>query len=116
MPASGYDMDRLSSAVLTRAHRFLLEIHAAGDVDTLREVIPRGLSGLISSERASFNEIDVRAQSKRIVPTPVPTWWRRLGEVYSRHLMDHPLWSQAPLLNHVRSFDDSSYADTWRKS
>jgi hypothetical protein len=52
-------MARLPSSLLTRAHRFLLEIYAAGDVEVLRQLIPEGLSRLISADRASLNEIEI---------------------------------------------------------
>ena len=110
-------MLRLSSAALVRAHRFLLEIHAAGDVQTLRHAVPDGLGRLIPGDRASFNEIDISEAGKTVVPTPIPTWWSRLGEVYARHILDHPLWNQkfTPRLNRCVTFKDEQYTDTWEK-
>jgi DNA-binding CsgD family transcriptional regulator/GAF domain-containing protein len=105
----------LSTAVLRRAHRFLLEIHAAGEVDALRELIPEGLSGLISSDRMSLNDVETDLGRRNVIPKPVPAWWSRYGDVYARHLTDHPLWSKMGTrgLSRVISLSDRCYADTW---
>jgi DNA-binding CsgD family transcriptional regulator len=111
-------MLRLSSAALVRAHRFLLEIHAAGDVQTLRRAVPDGLLRLIPGDRASFNEIIISEAGKTVIPTPIPTWWSRLGEVYARNIMDHPLWNRkfAPQLNHAVMVGDKQYRGAWERS
>jgi DNA-binding CsgD family transcriptional regulator len=109
----------LSPAALRRAHRFLLEIHAAGDVEVLRQLIPEGLSRLISSDRASLNDIEIGHGRRSIIPSPVPSWWSRYGDVYKRHLMDHPGWSGAkytPRLSHVTALSDPRHADTWSRT
>jgi len=111
-------MVRLSTAALTRAHRFLLEIHAAGSVEILKRIVPDGLLRLIPADRASFNEIDMGEGRKSIVPTPVPVWWPRFGAVYSKHLLDHPLWNRkvAPGLNCAISLSDARIARCWNRS
>jgi DNA-binding CsgD family transcriptional regulator len=111
-------MLRLSSEVLLRAHRFLLEIHAAGSVDGLRRTIPEGLARLISADRISLNELEVGPERKAVAPTPVPTWWSRLGDVYEEHLMEHPLWNgqDGVRLNRIISFHDRDCAGTWHRS
>jgi DNA-binding CsgD family transcriptional regulator len=109
----------LSPAALRRAHRFLLEIHAAGDVEVLRQLIPEGLSRLISSDRASLNDIEIGHGRRSIIPSPVPSWWSRYGDVYKQHLMDHPGWSGAkytPRLSHVTALSDPRHADTWPRT
>lgn len=108
-------MVRLSSAVLMRAHEFLLEIHRASGCAQLRQLVPRGLASLIGCDRASFNELDV-GDKRRVAPSPVPTWWLRLGEVYVHHLLDHPLWCDRVRLNQAVSFNDPVHASTWRRS
>lgn len=104
-------MTQLSNHQLLRAHRFVLEIHAAGTVDRLRQIVPQGLSRLISSERVSFNEMTLT----NIVPTPLPSWWSRLGEVYRHHLWDHPLW-RSTRMHRVVGFDDCAHRKMWRTS
>jgi hypothetical protein len=70
-------MARLPSSLLRRAHRFLLEIHAAGDVEALRQLIPEGLSRLISSDRTSLNDASLIWDEEISFPSP----FRRGGRV-----------------------------------
>jgi DNA-binding CsgD family transcriptional regulator len=110
-------MVRLSSAVLMRVQRFLLEIHAAGDVETLRGLIPEGMSRLISCDRAAFNEIDI-GRERTIVPSPVPAYWDRLAPVFVMHLQEHSLGklTDFPEPHKAVAFGDRRNDPAWMKS
>jgi DNA-binding CsgD family transcriptional regulator len=88
-------MIRLSSEILTQAHEFILDLHATTEVETLRTVAPQGISRLIRCDRAAFNEFDAGSLKCRIVPTPVPTYWQRLGPVMVAHVHEHVLINPA---------------------
>ena len=111
-------MVRIPNAVLMRAHQFLLDVHSAGDATILRRLIPDGIARLIGCDRASFNEMDIAAGRKEIVPTPIPSWWPRFGQVYREHLLDHPLWNPkwVPQLNRVLDIGDARFSASWQKS
>lgn len=81
-------------------------------------MIPEGLAHLIECDRASFNEVNVAADRKQIVPTPVPAAWHRFGAVYQDHLLDHPLWNpqSAPRLHRAVGLGDKSHVAQWSKS
>jgi hypothetical protein len=108
---------RLSSAVLIRAHRFLLEIHAEGDVEAQRRLIPQSLSRLISCDRAAFNEINV-AENRSITPTPVPAYWKSLGPVIREHVHEHALHDPSSILPPHRAvtFSDRRNDPAWKNS
>lgn len=78
-------MDHFSNAVLERAHRFLLEIHAEGDVEAQRQLIPQRLSQLILGYRAALNEFEV-GENRSIIPNPVPAHWTNLATVLREHI------------------------------
>jgi DNA-binding CsgD family transcriptional regulator len=102
--------------VLAKTHRFLLEIHAAGDVETQRRVIPRGLAELIPCDRAALNEFIFRL-NRVIVPSPMPVYWDRLGPVMLEHLHEHALFSRCPPAAHEAiTFGDRRHDAEWRKS
>lgn len=84
-------MPCLTSSALKRVNRFLLELYAASDADAVRRLIPQGLPRLIATDHANFNEFEFGPSGTPVIPTPVPKWWTRLGEVYARHQMEHPL-------------------------
>lgn len=88
-------MTYLSNRQLREVHRFALEVHAAGTVDRLRNLVPPGLVRVVGCDHANFNEIDAGLESSRVVPAPKPAWWPLFGEVYQRYMFDHPLWVYA---------------------
>lgn len=81
---------RLSSRTLARVQGFLLELHGTTDAELLRRQIPAGLSTLIASDRTSFNEAEIGPDRRRVVPEPIPAYWRRLWPVYEAHAHEHP--------------------------
>jgi DNA-binding CsgD family transcriptional regulator len=110
-------MVHLSSAVLLRAHRFLLEIHAAPDVETQRRLIPQGLSRLIACDRAALNEFDM-SHKQAIVPSPIPAYWARLGPIMTKHHHEHCLGNPAvlPPQHTAMTFGDRRHDPAWKNS
>lgn len=109
---------RLSGQALAQTHGFLLDLQASHDPAELRTRITGGLSRLIACDRASFNEADLSPAGRHIVPTPTPSWWPKFGEVYQRHMTDHPQLNRhrpAPLL-HTLGLSDARHATRWKKS
>jgi DNA-binding CsgD family transcriptional regulator len=111
-------MVRLKHSVLMQVQRYLLEIHLAPNIETLREAIPTGAARLIASDRANFNEFDLAENKRCVVPSPVPSYWERLGPVLLQHMYEHPLShpNRMPLLHHVQTFSDYRHDPTWRQS
>lgn len=110
-------MPCLSSSVLKRVNRFLLELYATSDADAVRRLIPQGMPRLVATDHASFNELKLGPAGTPVIPTPVPKWWARLGEVYAQHQKEHPLWEATrERLNRTVSFDDRRYAETLPQS
>jgi len=107
-------MIHFSNRQLLRAHRFVLEMHAAGTVERLKRLIPDGLSSLIASDRVSFNEL--AGTRVRVVPSPVPSWWTRLGQVYQQNMLDHPLWQDTSRMCRVVGFEDRGLGTDWKNS
>lgn len=110
-------MVRLSHAVLSRAHRFLLELHAADSMAMLRRQIPQGLGRLIACDRAATNEFQTGGD-RRVLPSPVPAYWPRYGPVMVKHADDHPLInpSVAPVMHRAMTFSDFQRTSGWRRS
>jgi DNA-binding CsgD family transcriptional regulator len=94
----------------------LLDIHAAGDVETQRRVIPRRLAELIPCDRAALNEFIV-GPDRVIVPSPVPAYWSRLQPVLIEHLHEHALFkTSAPAPHRAITFGDRRNDPAWRYS
>ncbi|HEY0946210.1 MAG TPA: helix-turn-helix transcriptional regulator [Opitutaceae bacterium] len=81
---------RFPERLLARVQGFLLELHGATDAEQLRRQIPAGLATLIASDRTSFNEAEIGRAHRRVVPEPIPAYWRRLWPVYAAHAHEHP--------------------------
>jgi DNA-binding CsgD family transcriptional regulator len=109
-------MARFSAETLTRAHRFMLEIHAADDVETQRRVIPRRLAELIPCDRAALNEFIV-GPDRVVVPSPVPAYWSRLRQVFHEHLHEHVLTrTMLPTPHRAVTFGDRRNDPAWKSS
>ena len=111
-------MVRLTNSVLMQVQSYLLEIHLALNLETLREAIPAGAARLIASDRANFNEFDLAENKRCVVPSPVPSYWERLGPVLLRHMYEHPLSrpNRTPRLHEVETFSDYRHDPLWRQS
>lgn len=110
-------MTRFPQAVLTKVHRFLVEIHAGGGVTTQRALVPNGLAKIIACDRAAFNEFDY-ANQRVMIPSPVPAYWKLYGDIMVRHLWDHALFDPALAfsLHRAVTFGDRRDDPRWRKS
>ncbi|MDP3073887.1 MAG: helix-turn-helix transcriptional regulator [Opitutaceae bacterium] len=110
-------MTRLSHSALMRAHRFMVEIHALGDLTVKSRAIPAGLAQLVACDRAAINEMDLVAKQV-ITPHPVPAYWAKLGPVLQAHLHEHEMFGQeARLENHrVVTFGNRRHDPRWKKS
>lgn len=118
MPSASSSAPRLSCRVLAQTHGFLLDLQASPDPGELRACITGGLARLIACDRSSFNEADLSPAGRFVVPTPTPAWWQRLGDIYQRHMTDHPQWDRkrpTPLLRTLAP-GDARYAAAWNKS
>lgn len=108
----------LCNSILLEAFAFLAEIHESKSLTDLRARIIAGLGKLIPCDRVSFNELDLSAGRHNIVPTPEPVWWPRLGNVYRKHMIEHPLiWQGAESeIHRPVSFDAPILGNTWKHS
>ena len=100
-----------------RVQQFLLEIHAAGSLETLRRLIPEGASRLVASDRANFNQFDVAEGQRSMVPSPVPAYWRQLSPVLLAHMHEHILGDpkRAPPLHNAFAFSDRRNDPKWKQ-
>jgi len=109
---------RLSAHTLAQTHGFLLDLQASHDPAELRTRITDGIARLIACDRVSFNEADLSPVGRHIVPTPTPSWWSKFGEIYQRHMTDHPQLNRhrpTSLLQTLGLTDASNVTD-WEKS
>ena len=111
-------MIRLSHSTLVAALGFVQNLGSAGTLAALRAVIPSGLDRLISSDRVSLNEIDLSRECRSVVPSPVPVWWSRLGELYRNFLHEHPIWDpqRGIKCNQLVTFSDCARDAVWKSS
>lgn len=87
---------RLSGHILTRLHRWSLELHRCSNPEEFRGLVPEALANLIPGDRATFKDIEVNPDGNTLTLHPQPPWWPTYGEVYRRHVLDHPLWKLGP--------------------
>lgn len=108
-------MDRLPNSTLLAALNFVREINAAVSDGGLRPSVVAGLSRLVACDRVNFNEIDFSADRRTIVPTPLPPWWSRYGDLYREYMTEHPLWRRLSMHRPV-AFSDGDYVASWKSS
>jgi DNA-binding CsgD family transcriptional regulator len=111
-------MVRLTSSVLMQVQRYVLDVHLAPNIEALREAIPAGAARLIASDRANFNEFDLADGSRLVIPSPIPSYWERLGPVLLQHMYEHPLSNpnRMPPLHQAQTFSDFRHDAGWKRS
>jgi len=110
-------MERLSQEYIVQVHRYLLNLYAAQNVEALHRNIPQGLADLIRCDRAALNMMIFGAE-RIIVPTPVPAYWQKFGNIMVKHLHEHRMFEplRIPRVNSIESFGDRRNDPSWLKS
>ncbi len=60
----------------------------------LRVGLPRLLRRLIACDRVSVNEITTGVDCLLVLPSPLPPYWRRIGDFWVTHCREHPIWRE----------------------